>query len=88
MKEKDIKLIVLIAPDKYSFYYNDLLDNHYPEPILFDVLDALPIDYLYFNSKKILLEKKTIDLYFFDGTHWSPLASKIIADKLREKILE
>ena len=89
-KQKDIKLIVLIAPDKYSFYYNDLLDNNYPEPILFDVLDTLSKDYLYFNSKKLLSEHKqtTKDLYFFDDTHWSPLASKIIADKLREIILE
>ena len=90
LKEKDIKLIVLVAPDKYSFYYSDLLDNPYPEPILFDVLDTLSKDYLYFNSKKLLSEHKqtTKDLYFFDDAHWSPLASKIIADKLREIILE
>ena len=90
LKQKDVKLIVLIAPDKYSFYYNDLLDNKYPEPILFDVLDTLSKDYLYFNSKKLLSERKQIteDLYFFDDTHWSPLASKIIADKLRKIILE
>ena len=90
LKQKDVKLIVLIAPDKYSFYYNDLLDNKYPEPILFDVLDTLSKDYLYFNSKKLLSERKqtTEDLYFFDDTHWSPLASKIIADKLRKIILE
>ena len=90
LKQKNIKLIVLISPDKYSFYYNDLLDNNYPEPILFDILDTLSKDYLYFNSKKLLSEHKqtTKDLYFFDDTHWSPLASKIITDKLREIILE
>ena len=90
LKQKDVKLIVLIAPDKYSFYYNDLLNNNYPEPILFNVLDTLSKDYLYFNAKKVLSEHKqtTKDLYFFDDTHWSPLASNIIAYELRKIILE
>ena len=44
--KKNIKLIVLVAPDKYSFYYNDLMDNNCPEPILFKILDTLPKDYL------------------------------------------
>ena len=88
LKKKDVKLIVLIAPDKYSFYYTDLLDNKYPEPILFNLLDTLPKNYLYFNSKRLLTEYKYInkDLYFSDDTHWSPLTSQIIADKLKSLI--
>ena len=88
LRKKDIKLIVLVAPDKYSFYYSDLLDNNYPEPILFNLLDTLPKDYLYFNSKRLLTEYKYTnkDLYFLDDTHWSPLTSQIIANKLKSMI--
>ena len=89
LKKKHIKLIVLIAPDKYDFYYNDILNSPFSEPIFFNALDSLPKDYLYFNSKKLLTQYKDSnkDLYFFDDSHWSPLASKIIAEEIHNTIL-
>jgi hypothetical protein len=88
LKKKNIKLIILIAPDKYDFYYSDILNSPFSEPIFFNVLDSLPKDYLYFNSKKLLSSYKDSkkDLYFFDDSHWSPLASKVIANEINNTI--
>lgn len=88
LKKKDIKLIVLIAPDKYDFYFDDLIKPPYQKPIFYDVFDTLQKDYIYFNPKKILRKNKDFrkDLYFFDDSHWSPIASKIIAEKINEFI--
>ncbi|MNF12645.1 hypothetical protein D3C80_2142110 [compost metagenome] len=57
--------------------------------MFFQYLASLKKDYLYINSKKILsaqLENKK-DIYFYDDTHWSPIASKIVADKIRNVIV-
>lgn len=84
LKAKGIDLIVLIVPDKYDFYYEDILNNPYPKPIFYSVFDNLEKEYLYFNPKKHLATRKDSvkDLYFVDDTHWSPISSKIIAEKI------
>ena len=89
LRAKDIKLIVLPCPDKYDLYYNYIIDNKkYPRPLFFENFEKLPKTYLYINSKKILKEqmKYQKDIYFYDDTHWSPRASKIIANEL-EKVI-
>ncbi len=89
LKEKGVKLIVLPSPDKYDFYYDNIVDyKEYPKPLFFDHLDKMPKDYLYVNSKQILRDemKNKKDIYFYDDTHWSPWASQIIAKELAEII--
>lgn len=88
LKNRGIKLIVIIPPDKYDFYYDDLIKPLNKKLIFYDVLDSLKKDYIYFNPKKVLRKNKDFkkDLYFFDDTHWSPIASKIIAEKINELI--
>ena len=88
LKNRGIKLIVIIPPDKYDFYYDDLIKPLNKKLIFYDVLDSLKKDYIYFNPKKVLRKNKYFkkDLYFFDDTHWSPIASKIIAQKINELI--
>lgn len=90
LKLKGIKLIVLPCPDKLDFYYDDISNNNkYPKPIFFDYLNQLEKKYIYVDSKKILKDKtkNVTDIYFFDDTHWSPIAAKIIAKKLNEIIV-
>jgi hypothetical protein len=90
LKAKGIKLIVLPSPDKFDFYYDDIVNkNDYTRPILFDCLRKLKKEYIYIDSKKILEEKtnKIKDVYFYDDTHWSPIAAQIIGDELK-KIIE
>ena len=85
LAEKGIRLIVLISPDKYSFYYDEIIGKEkYPKSRFFELFKLLPKDYQFVNSEEIL--KKSIknqkDLYFYDDTHWSPFAAKIIAKEL------
>lgn len=89
LKSKGIKLIVLPSPDKLDFYYDEIVNKEkYTKPIFFDYLRNLNKEYIYIDSKKILLEKtkNKKDIYFYDDTHWSPVASKIIADKIKSEI--
>jgi hypothetical protein len=89
LRGKKVKLIVLPAPDKYDLYYDYIADKtKFPRPLFFNHLNALKKDYIYIDSKKILsaqLESKK-DIYFYDDTHWSPVASKIITDEIKKII--
>lgn len=89
LRGKKVKLIVLPAPDKYDLYYDYIADkSKFPRPLFFNHLNALKKEYIYIDSKKILsaqLETKK-DIYFYDDTHWSPVASKIITDEI-EKVI-
>ena len=89
LKERGIKLIVLPSPDKLDFYYDEIVNkDKYTKPIFFNYLRNLKKEYIYIDSKKILQEKtkNKKDVYFYDDTHWSPVASKIIADNIKGKI--
>lgn len=89
LKQKNIKLIVLPSPDKYDIYYS-YISNHYqyPKPLFFEHLNSLDKQYLYVNSYQILSDaiKTQKDIYFYDDTHWSPYASKLIAKELKNII--
>ena len=86
---RGIKLIVLPSPDKFDLYYDYIIDNKkYPRPLFFENFEKLPKTYLYINSKKMLKKqmKNQKDIYFYDDTHWSPWASKMIANELERVI--
>ena len=85
LSKRGIKLIVLPCPDKFDFYYDNIVENNkYKKPLFFDYFDTLPKNYFYINSKKVLKTylKNKKDLYFYDDTHWSPISDKIIANEL------
>ena len=86
LKTKNIRLFVLIIPDKYDFYFDNILNSPFGSPNFYNVLDSLPKDYIYINSKEILNNCPNKDLYFFDDTHWSPIASKVVAEKIENLI--
>jgi hypothetical protein len=89
LRQKNIKLIVLPSPDKYDFYYDYITEKkEFKKPLFFDLMKAEKKDYIYIDSKEILTANinKEQDIYFYDDTHWSPVASKIIVDKLKSEI--
>ena len=89
LRQRNIKLIVLPSPDKYDLYYDHISEKKdFKRPIFFDLMKAVKKDYVYIDAKENLASKikKTQDLYFYDDTHWSPIASKIIADKIKSEI--
>jgi len=83
---RGVKLIVLPAPDKFSLYYPYLVrKENYPVPefsILFN--STYPKEYIYINSFALLGNMITEhkDIYYYDDTHWSPIAAKAIAAEI------
>ncbi|WET00908.1 hypothetical protein [Flavobacterium sp. YJ01] len=89
LKSKKVKLIVLPAPDKYGLYYDYIADKtKFPRPLFFNHLSVLKKDYIYIDSKKILSAHLEVekDIYFYDDSHWSPVASKIISNEIKKAI--
>jgi hypothetical protein len=87
--DKGIKIIVLPSPDKFDIYYDYIVENEkYVRPLFFNHLQNMQKDYLYVNSKQILGQaiKTQKDIYYFDDTHWSPYAAKLIANDLAKVI--
>lgn len=82
---QNIKLIMLVSPDKYDLYFNFIKDNeHLTTPLFFKIYEQTQKNYINVDSYKILNEKikSEKDIYFYDDTHWSPKGAKIIADEI------
>lgn len=91
LSEKGIQLIYLPCPDKYDLYYDHISDKtNFPKPLFFEHLRKLKKDYIYIDSKAILSKhlKTSKDIYYYDDTHWSPVATKFIAKEIRAKIYQ
>lgn len=91
LKEKQIQLIVLPAPDKYSLYYDYIVRKDiYEKPLFFEHLAKENKEYIYIDSKEILkiTGESEKDIYFYDDSHWSPIAAKRIASEILNKIKE
>lgn len=78
------------SPNKFSIYYPYIEENleRYKKPIFFELLGPNEKYYDYVNFKNILGEaiKVKKDIFFYENTHWSPIASKIIAQELVKRI--
>ena len=82
LSKKNIKLIVLISPDKYDLYYPYIKDkSNFNEPLFFKYYNNLSKEYTSINSFEILTTKLTNnkDVYYYDDTHWSPIGASAIA---------
>ncbi|MDY0117315.1 MAG: hypothetical protein RBR59_07055 [Sulfurimonadaceae bacterium] len=86
LKEININLLFMPAPDKYDLYSKYINDKSYGNNPFFDLIDPLEKDYIFVNTKQILsslLENGIQDVYHIDDTHWSYKASEAISkDKL------
>jgi len=85
LSKKNIKLLLLISPDKYDLYYPEIKNkNKYERPLFFKYYNELSKDYLYINSLEVLNTELKIkkDVYYFDDTHWSPIGVKAITLEL------
>ncbi|MEO6231199.1 MAG: hypothetical protein ABJB11_15335 [Ferruginibacter sp.] len=89
LRRKKIKLIVLPAPDKYDLYYDFIINkSKFSKPFFFENLEPLQKDYIYINAKSVLSKSinKFKDVYFYDDSHWSPIASKILAAEIEKQV--
>jgi len=87
LSQKNVTLIVLPSPDKYDFYFDNILEkDRYIKPEILDRIGALPKSYQYVDSRRVLRGAGGKDIYFYDDTHWSPWASQRIAVDLAHRI--
>ena len=91
LHKKGIKLILLISPDKYDIYYNYIENKkkfNFKKPLFFNLLNNCKKDYIFIPSKEKLAKEITIkpNIYYYDDTHWSPIAAQIIANEIENKI--
>jgi hypothetical protein len=85
LKEKNIKLYLLLNVDKYNLYFKYLLEKKEKNSILFEELEQKTKEYEFINTKKILLpliDKGDLDIYYSDDTHWSFDAIKEVFNKV------
>lgn len=90
LSKKGIKLIVLIAPNKYTVYYPYIThQENFPKPEFFQLFGEMKktytsIDALSIFSNNITRKK---DLYFYDDSHWSPWASQLVAKEIKKELI-
>lgn len=81
LKRKNIQLIFMPAVSKYDLYSEFIVNNKYPKDPFFDIIRPLEKEYIFIDTKAILLEelrKGELDIFFCDDTHWSNKASDAI----------
>lgn len=91
LKELGISLYFMPAIDKYNLYARHIVDNPYPKSYFFDRLKTLEKTYQLIDTQELLtdlLNKKEIDVFYSDDTHWSYKASKYIVQQTRFRELE
>jgi hypothetical protein len=81
-----IRLISIIAPDKYDMYYSQIEKReNFPEPTFFKEYKLIVKDHIELNCYNILsdsISSSIKDIYFYDNTHWSPIGHEIISTNL------
>ncbi len=81
LEKKGIKLIFMLAVDKYNLYRPFIVSNNYKESIFFEYLATLDKKYTFINTKEILsksLKAGEKDIFYADDTHWSYKASETL----------
>jgi hypothetical protein len=86
--ERGIKMIFLIAADKFDVYRPFMTDNTMPIDSTTDKLSEIP-DICIINTKQMLqdmVRNGEKDVYLVNDTHWSYKGSKAVAEKIKEYI--
>lgn len=89
LKEKNIQLIFMPAVNKYDLYSSFIVNNKYPMDQFFDRIRTLQKDYIFIDTKDILLkqlDKGEKDIYYIDDTHWSYKSSDVVTDDIISKL--
>ena len=85
VNDKEMDFIFILSPDKYDVYYEfikDKIDN--VEPTFFKQYEQLKKTYTEIKSFQILKKalNTTTNLYYYDDSHWSPYAAKLIGEEV------
>ncbi len=85
LAKQGIKLYFMPAVDKYTLYYDYIIDNPYPQSQLFEWFRQLDKQYIFIDTKQILqseLDKGVTDIYYPDDTHWSSYARGKVVESM------
>lgn len=89
-KKHKIKIIILVAADKYDMYYDFIKDNPYSINPTFSYFSDFDTTF-FINTKNILLpyiKNGEKDIYRVNDTHWSVKAAEIVGNHLGRIINE
>ena len=84
-QNNEIKLIYLVAADKYDVYEPFILEEHIQNP----TLDSVPDEKWIVNTKPLLqsaVYTGVKDVYYINDTHWSPVGAKIVGEEVADRI--
>lgn len=91
LQNKGIKLMVMIAPDKYDVYYPYIEDKEdFDESLFFNFYNKQSKNYINVDAMSVLSKAVQIkkDIYLYDDTHWSPIASDLMSQEIFRLIKE
>lgn len=84
--EHDIKMIYMVVPDKYDVYY-PYIEN---APRYNITLDICPAEAYIINPRQELrraIDGGEKDVWYLNDTHWSPVGAKIVAELIKERLI-
>lgn len=87
LKSKGITLYFMPVVDKFNLYSKYIVKNKYGESTFFEQLRPMKKEYEFIDTKDILereVDRKVIDVFYSDDTHWSYKASEAIVKSLSE----
>ncbi|WP_406535221.1 hypothetical protein, partial [Methanobrevibacter sp.] len=89
-QEKHIKLIFMVAADKYDMYQGHIINNpNGMKTVNEDIARILKNDPHLLVSKNYLqpmIDQGEKDVYLYNDSHWSYKAAKVIVDELSRRI--
>ena len=88
--EKGIRLLFVIAVDKYDLYQKHIVDNPYPPKHVIEDMQRLfnddPRILLCKDFLQPMVDRGEKDVFLYNDTHWSYKAAKVVADEIYGKI--
>lgn len=84
-EDHGIRMIYVIAADKYDMYEPFIVEEHPKNP----TLDACPDESWIINTKTLLQPKAAAgvkDIYRINDTHWSPIGAEMVAEEIMQRI--
>lgn len=89
LKKENVELIFMPIVNKFNLYSEHLIDkNKYPRSNFFEEFRKLPKDYIFIDTKKILVKylNKEKDLFYIDDTHWSYKSSLMVSKDIIKQL--
>ena len=88
--QKGIRLMLLVAVDKYDLYQNHIVNNPYPKKTVIEdigrIIGDTPNLMLTKQYLLPLIEQHEKDVFMYNDTHWSYKATKVVAEEIGRRI--